>query len=114
MSSAGGSTPAGRRRGWHAEGNQWARKHEADFAFFQQIDTEAKAYWLGFILGDGSVYRQGDHLKFKLSAAEEDADHLQQFATDIRWTGTPNIYECRGRPYYEVWVFQQPFCLSLV
>lgn len=31
------------------------RKYQLNDAYFQTIDTEEKAYWLGFIWADGSI-----------------------------------------------------------
>lgn len=57
--------------------------------FFAQIDTEAKAYWLGFLLADAHVRipkpEQGskkEH-RLKLSLSAKDKDHLQLFADTI-------------------------------
>jgi len=36
-------------------GNQHARKHPTNESFFEIIDTEEKAYWLGFMYADGCV-----------------------------------------------------------
>jgi len=35
-----------------------ATKLSADFGFFDSIDTEEKAYWLGFMYADGSIKRR--------------------------------------------------------
>ena len=32
------------------------RKHHCDFTFFEDINSEEKAYWLGYIAADGNVY----------------------------------------------------------
>lgn len=41
---------------------------------FNNVDTEAKAYWLGFIYADGSVDKR--HKRLKVALAEKDAEHL--------------------------------------
>jgi len=43
--------------------------------FFDNIDTEAKAYWLGFLVADGAVV--GDYVKLRLST--KDLSHLELF-----------------------------------
>jgi hypothetical protein len=43
---------------------------------FDQIDTEEKAYWLGFLAADGCV-KDKDHLS--LALAEKDKHHLEKF-----------------------------------
>lgn len=63
------------------------QNHKFDFdrRFFENIDTEKKAYWLGFIYADGSVYKSKDnishHLVIKLSS--KDINHLYKFKNDF-------------------------------
>jgi len=45
--------------------------------FFETLDTEEKAYWLGFIYADGSIY-SGYTLSIRLS--EKDKLHLQKIS----------------------------------
>lgn len=47
-------------------------------SFFKQIDTEEKAYWLGFIFADGSIEKQGKYESYRLSFTQKgsDVDHL--------------------------------------
>lgn len=52
-------------------------KYEGDFTIFDQIDTEEKAYWLGFIAGDGSIHPDGYYLTIEL--ANIDLSHLEKF-----------------------------------
>lgn len=44
---------------------------------FKVIDTEEKAYWLGFLYADGSVYEPRGTLELSLS--EKDVNHLERF-----------------------------------
>ena len=46
---------------------------------FQEIDTEEKAYWLGFILADGYLNEDRNFLNIKLGIVDE--KHLEKFAT---------------------------------
>lgn len=60
------------------------RKYNINENIFQSIDNENKAYWLGFILADGSVQiRKSGQAILKLSLAIEDKDHLQKFLNFI-------------------------------
>ncbi len=43
-------------------------------SIFKNIDTEEKAYWLGFIYADGSVDNR--HKKLKVTLSEKDENHL--------------------------------------
>ena len=44
--------------------------------FFEEIDTEEKAYWLGFIAADGNV--NSTHKRFSMSLARKDRAHLER------------------------------------
>lgn len=46
---------------------------------FDSIDTEEKAYWLGFIFADGYISKSS--YTFELSLASKDVSHLQKFNT---------------------------------
>jgi hypothetical protein len=46
-------------------------------SFFQAIDTEIKAYWLGFIAADGSINKEKSSLVLDL--ASKDYNHLVKF-----------------------------------
>ena len=45
--------------------------------YFEKIDNEEKAYWLGFLYADGSVGSKED--KIELSLAEKDVRHIEKF-----------------------------------
>lgn len=57
-----------------------ARAYDYDRRFFAILDTEAKAYWAGFLLADGSVSEFGA-VRLKLGA--KDRSHLDAFASAI-------------------------------
>lgn len=44
---------------------------------FEKIDTEEKAYWLGFLYADGSVGSKED--KIELGLSEKDLKHIEKF-----------------------------------
>lgn len=51
------------------------RKHEVDHGYFDEIQDEARAYWLGFLAADGYVGQRGVVLQLQ----ERDADHVLAF-----------------------------------
>lgn len=74
---------------------QGSKKHDYDESVFDIIDTEEKAYWAGFIMGDGQIeefkrpradgstylnYRLNINLKYS------DIDHLQKFLDFLKCT----------------------------
>lgn len=62
------------------------RTYKANESFFESIDTEEKAYWLGFIVADGNVSKRKDRkesyrLTIKLNG--DDENHLKKFLEAI-------------------------------
>lgn len=70
-------------------GNHY-RKYFFDFNFFEKIDNEYKAYWLGFIYADGCILKQDNRgygeQEFKIQIAKEDLQLLEKFKQDIKST----------------------------
>lgn len=57
--------------------------------FFNNIDTEEKAYWAGFIAADGNIRK--DFLKLRIELNIQDYSHLEKFRKSI--TGNNPIKE---------------------
>ena len=55
------------------------RKYSLNENYFQYIDTEDKAYWLGFILADGNIYEN----KLSIGLSIKDKNHLVKFKQSI-------------------------------
>lgn len=73
-------------------GNHY-RKYHHNESFFESIDTEEKAYWLGFMYADGWIQdnsnRHGqDH--FGISLADKDEKHLNKFLKSLNATNPIN------------------------
>ena len=67
--------------------------HKEDF--FHTIDTEEKAYWLGFMFADGYISNNDNRYgqdQFGLSLAEEDIGSLYQFKKALDATNPVHIY----------------------
>lgn len=60
-------------------GNQGARKHKFNEDFFKEINTEEKAYWLGFIAADGCIYNNSNAWRLQINLKGSDKKHLEQF-----------------------------------
>lgn len=56
--------------------------------YFKQIDSEEKAYWLGFIAADGYLNKRGNTVGICLDVS--DTSHLEKFKISIEYTG--NIF----------------------
>ena len=59
------------------------RKYNLKESFFRKINTEKKAYWLGFLSGDGGITEN----KVKLRLAIRDKTHLKKFKEALKWNG---------------------------
>lgn len=54
-----------------------------DENFFDIIDTQEKAYWLGFNTADGSIKDTGRHYQISIMLKKEDENHLLKFLRDL-------------------------------
>jgi predicted transcriptional regulator len=64
------------------------RKHSFNEDFFENIDSEAKAYWLGFIYADGSVSKtsprgKAETNRLSINISAKDIHLLHTFAAEI-------------------------------
>jgi len=57
-----------------------SRKYAVDESFFDIINSEAKAYWLGFLSADGSIRKNA----VQLGLAARDREHLVKFLAAIK------------------------------
>ena len=72
---------------------RYARKHnlkikssklyDCDENFFENIDTEDKAYWLGFLYADGYVRKRKSGSEMRLKLSIKDIEHLEKFNKTI-------------------------------
>lgn len=76
------------------KGNHY-RKYFHDFDFFENIDTEEKAYWLGLMFADGYIVnhenRYGED-SFGLTLAEDSLDSIEKFKKSLHATN-PILYD---------------------
>ncbi|MCI6458405.1 MAG: LAGLIDADG family homing endonuclease [Clostridium sp.] len=74
-----------------------SRKYTHNEDFFEVIDTETKAYWLGFMYADGyiSIASTGQKV-FGISLSIADKEHLERFKKDIQATNPINEYKSTG------------------
>lgn len=57
--------------------------------FFHNIDTEEKAYWLGFIFADGSIIKTSKNMdkynRLSICLSKKDEHHLEKFTNAIEY-----------------------------
>lgn len=78
-----------------------ARKYICDHGFFSFINSEEKAYWLGFIAADGYMY--DNWLGVSLSAV--DRDHLVLLATSLHSSHPIADYTQKGHAYSRLMIY---------
>jgi hypothetical protein len=64
-----------------------SRKYSVNEEYFNKIDTEEKAYWLGFIAADGCVQCRKSKTLLSVELAKKDEDHLIKLKNAIEYTG---------------------------
>lgn len=95
-------------------------------SFFEIIDSEEKAYWLGFLAADGCISkrnRSNDRLTFTLSLAEKDYDHLLKFKEilNLNILPTQNVHRPKSIKFkkseyisYSYRLHSTKFCQDLI
>lgn len=73
------------------------RKHPLDEGFFDSIDSEEKAYWLGFVTADGGVYEG----RLAVNLKHTDRRHLVKLKKALRTTAPIRfVFREDGRKSY--------------
>lgn len=70
-------------------GHRWMPFFFDEF-FFDTIDTEEKAYWLGFIYADGYLSKKNNEIGIELKS--DDKKHLEKFKLALRSEKNVKIY----------------------
>lgn len=91
--------------------------------FFEKIDNEKKAYWLGFLYADGCInrYYRNENLKamsLEIGLSSKDENHLTKFLNDIE-SNVPiktKTNKLNGNTYYssKVTVCNTKMCRDLI
>jgi hypothetical protein len=63
--------------------NETGTKYYCDHSFFDAIDSEEKAYWLGFLAADADV---GDEGRLSMSLKPSDREHLYRLKYSLKST----------------------------
>lgn len=91
------------------KGNHYRTYHHNE-SFFDVIDSEEKAYWLGFMFADGYIVDENGHYgqdKFGISLAKQDKKTLEDFAKAIQSNNPICIYPRKDN-------IGQPLCRILL
>lgn len=95
------------------------RKHAYQENYFKAIDSEEKAYWLGFIYADGSINEHPTHLRLEIGLKEEDRGHLIKFVKAIGGQDDlvkRKVVRLKGKEYvsYKVTISCTEMCRDLI
>ena len=61
--------------------------YKLDEKYFENIDTEEKAYWLGFIAADGCVQNGCGRKKLSIELSRKDESHLYKLKNALKYEG---------------------------
>jgi len=99
------------------EGN---RKWAVDESFFDVLDTEEKAYWLGFLFADGSIHQGGTTRRGKdpwcllINLAAKDREILERLKLSLKSTYPVTVIAKSKHPTVTLRVASAKLCASLV
>jgi len=81
------------------EKSQSATGYAPGYDFFDRIDTEEKAYWLGMLTADGCVYGKN---QVAISLKSTDGPHLDHLAHCLGWARKAHTkrHVVKGNTYY--------------
>lgn len=65
--------------------------------YFDEIDTEEKAYWLGFLFADGAITQHNKSYSIELSLKLDDKEHVKKFSTALGKNCINNCSTYRSR-----------------
>lgn len=71
--------------------SQARRQFQFDENYFEYVDSNEKAYWLGFIAADGCITKRGNSKCLSINLQAADRCILEQFKLDLGYEG--NIYD---------------------
>ena len=89
-----------------------------DRQYFSKIDSEEKAYWLGFVTADGNVIVKNKKGNFELGLCSKDIGHLEKFKQALKYEG--NIKHkivtlgTKKHNAYRITLHDYNFCLDLI
>lgn len=95
------------------------KKYTCNINYFHTIDTEEKAYWLGFLMADGYINKGNGSRKLGISINETDKNHLEKFKTAINATHPVKIYEVKqgykiGTKYCRLMITEETLVQDLI
>lgn len=96
--------------------SQGARVHKFNYDFFEKIDSEEKAYWVGFIYADGCLYSSTDNksMRIQINLSSVDIEHLNRFQKSIGSNYKISIGKIKKSEYCSIKVNSTKMCKDLI
>lgn len=85
------------------------RRYAVNQDFFHHVDTEEKAYWLGFVTADGGIVRNS----LVLIVQDRDAEHLARFRSALGAAHPVQRFSDRGRGYARLTIYSKRLVQAL-
>ena len=99
--------------------NNGNRKHTLNDSFFENVDNQFKAYWLGFITADGCVYSgsgnsRGDTYRLQINLAKKDKELLEKFNRCLRSDYPIKETKVNGHDVVQLKINSTKLCKDLI
>ena len=77
------------------------KRYELDENYFKEINTEQKAYILGFIFADGNISDGKDkHYRLRIHLKRDDVDILEKIRNELSYTGEIKLRTLKSKKSY--------------
>lgn len=83
------------------------RKDYFNENYFENINSEEKAYWLGFLYADGNVYNNS----IRIELIARDKDHLEKFLTCVN--SSSKLYYRKSKDSFKISLFSPKMAQDL-
>lgn len=89
-----------------------SRKYFANFNYFESIDTEQKAYWLGVLYADGCVSKKNKSLRF----SSIDKEWIEAYKKDLEYNGplSTEYHPKFNKSIYKITMYSDKLVDSLI
>ena len=96
------------------QGVSLRKKISSNDTIFEKIDTEEKAYWLGFLYADGNVYYKEEKVTYRieLGLAEKDLNNIEKFKNFLNCTNEIKYRE--STKSYRLMIPSKKICNDLI
>lgn len=95
-----------------SKGTSGMQKYHLNENVFEVIDTEEKAYWLGFLYADGYINKFG--LSLELCLKKEDERHIESFLSFLQSNHPITNKKEMGKLYPKVAIGSKKLCQDLI